>query len=111
MSEQEWGGQVPDLWMLSGPELKRAIAELEAERETLEARCRVVRRRIAILRAEVVVRLSADGVRRLPYVVDPASAREALAAAGAPDGDGWVTVTLPLARGPCCSSCSPSPCW
>jgi predicted DNA-binding transcriptional regulator YafY len=50
----------------------------------------------SILRAEVVVRLSAQGARRLPYVVDPASAREALAAAGAPDGDGWVTVTLPV---------------
>ena len=52
----------------------------------------------SILRAEVVVRLSADGVRRLPYAVDPAAAREALEAAGAPDGDGdgWVSVTLPV---------------
>ena len=50
----------------------------------------------SILRAEVVVRLSVDGVRRLPYVVDPASAREALAAAGSADGDGWLTVTLPV---------------
>ncbi|MER5751221.1 WYL domain-containing protein [Streptomyces sp. NPDC002088] len=50
----------------------------------------------SILRAEVVVRLSGDGVRRLPYAVGPRSAREALAAAGAPDGDGWVTVTLPV---------------
>ncbi|MFF4797383.1 helix-turn-helix transcriptional regulator [Streptomyces sp. NPDC001351] len=50
----------------------------------------------SILRAEVVVRLSADGVRRLPYAVDPASAREALAAAGPPDEDGWLTVTLPV---------------
>ena len=48
----------------------------------------------SILRAEVVVRLSADGARRLPYAVDPAAAREALAEAGAPDEDGWVTVTL-----------------
>ncbi|MCI3270250.1 helix-turn-helix transcriptional regulator [Streptomyces cylindrosporus] len=50
----------------------------------------------SILRAEVVVRLSEDGVRRLPYAVDPASAREALAAAGAPDEEGRVTVTLPV---------------
>ncbi|MER5217268.1 WYL domain-containing protein [Streptomyces sp. NPDC002838] len=50
----------------------------------------------SILRAEVVVRLSADGVRGLPYALDPQSAREALEAAGAPDEDGWVTVTLPV---------------
>ncbi|MEV5526665.1 helix-turn-helix transcriptional regulator [Streptomyces prunicolor] len=51
----------------------------------------------SILRAEVVVRLSVDGVRRLPYAVDPAAAREALQAAGGPDSDGgWVTVTLPV---------------
>ncbi|WP_030340927.1 helix-turn-helix transcriptional regulator [Streptomyces sp. NRRL S-1022] len=48
----------------------------------------------SILRAEVVVRLSADGVRRLPYAVDPLAAREALAGAGAPDAEGWVTLTL-----------------
>jgi predicted DNA-binding transcriptional regulator YafY len=51
----------------------------------------------SILRAEVVVRLSADGVRRLPYAVDAVAAREALKAAGEPDVDGgWVTVTLPV---------------
>ncbi|MDH6519581.1 putative DNA-binding transcriptional regulator YafY [Streptomyces sp. SAI-135] len=50
----------------------------------------------SILHAEVVVRLSGDGVRRLPYVVDPVSAREALAAAGAVHEDGWLTVTLPV---------------
>ena len=50
----------------------------------------------SILRAEVVVRLSADGVRRLPYAVDPAAAREALEVAGEPDDDGWVTVSLPV---------------
>ncbi|WP_030169272.1 helix-turn-helix transcriptional regulator [Streptomyces sp. NRRL S-813] len=48
----------------------------------------------SILRAEVVVRLSEAGARRLPYVVDPASAREALAAAAPADEDGRVTVTL-----------------
>ncbi|MGW0421038.1 helix-turn-helix transcriptional regulator [Streptomyces sp. NPDC003015] len=50
----------------------------------------------SILRAEVVVRLSGAGARGLPYAVDPAVAREVLAAAGPPDGDGWVTVTLPV---------------
>ncbi|MET9828688.1 YafY family protein [Streptomyces sp. NPDC006385] len=51
----------------------------------------------SILRAEVVVRLSPDGARALPYAVDRRSAREALeTAAGAPDEDGWVTVTLPV---------------
>ena len=50
----------------------------------------------SILRAEIVVRLSAEGVRRLPHAVDPVSAREALAAAGEADADGWVTVTLPV---------------
>jgi len=48
----------------------------------------------SLLRAEVVVRLSPDGVRRLPYAVDPLSARDALATAGEPDGHGRVTVTL-----------------
>ncbi|MFI5555018.1 helix-turn-helix transcriptional regulator [Streptomyces sp. NPDC051738] len=50
----------------------------------------------SLLRAEVVVRVSPGGARRLSYAVDPQSAREALEAAGAPDGDGWVTVTLPV---------------
>ncbi|MGW0816877.1 helix-turn-helix transcriptional regulator [Streptomyces viridiviolaceus] len=50
----------------------------------------------SILRAEVVVRLSAEGVRRLPHVMDPPAVREALDAVGAPAGDGWVTVTLPV---------------
>ncbi|MFI2199606.1 helix-turn-helix transcriptional regulator [Streptomyces sp. NPDC020192] len=50
----------------------------------------------SILRAEVVVRLSPDGVRRLRYAVDPLSAREALAEPGEPDGEGWVTVTVPV---------------
>ncbi|MEU8985167.1 YafY family protein [Streptomyces sp. NPDC048558] len=50
----------------------------------------------SLLRAEVVVRVSPGGVRRLPYTVDPQSVREALRAADAPDGDGWVTLTLPV---------------
>lgn len=50
----------------------------------------------SILRARVVVRLSPEGVRRLPHAVDPLSAREALAEADAPDEAGWVRVTLPV---------------
>ncbi|MFF4352228.1 helix-turn-helix transcriptional regulator [Streptomyces sp. NPDC001530] len=50
----------------------------------------------SILRTQVVVRLSPHGVRRLPYVVDPTSAREALDAPGAPGRRGWLTVTLPV---------------
>jgi len=38
--------------MLTDEELRAAIASLEAERETLEAQCCVLRRRIALLRAE-----------------------------------------------------------
>ncbi|GAA2918348.1 MULTISPECIES: helix-turn-helix transcriptional regulator [Streptomyces] len=50
----------------------------------------------SILRARVVVRLSPDGVRALPYALDSLSAREALADADDPDTDGWVTVALPV---------------
>ncbi|MEV5876608.1 WYL domain-containing protein [Streptomyces sp. NPDC052101] len=50
----------------------------------------------SILRAEVVVRLSPEGVRRLRYAVEPVSARAALSGLGEPDGAGWVTVTLPV---------------
>ncbi|MGW3207812.1 helix-turn-helix transcriptional regulator [Streptomyces sp. NPDC001135] len=48
----------------------------------------------SLLRAEVVVRLSPEGVRGLRHAVDPMSAREALREVGEPDGAGWVTVTL-----------------
>ncbi|MGW0871584.1 helix-turn-helix transcriptional regulator [Streptomyces sp. NPDC002740] len=48
----------------------------------------------SILRTEVVLRLSAAGVRDLPYAVDPVAARDALASAPEPDGTGWVTVAL-----------------
>ncbi|MFB7506223.1 helix-turn-helix transcriptional regulator [Streptomyces broussonetiae] len=50
----------------------------------------------SILRAEVVVRLSLTGVRRLRHVVDPQAAREALGDGHEPDDGGWVTVTLPV---------------
>ncbi|MGW5950418.1 helix-turn-helix transcriptional regulator [Streptomyces celluloflavus] len=48
----------------------------------------------SLLRAEVVLRLSARGVRQLPYVTERAAAREAIEQAGPPDEDGRLTVTL-----------------
>ncbi|MER5915919.1 WYL domain-containing protein [Streptomyces sp. NPDC001982] len=50
----------------------------------------------SILRAQIVVRLSPEGVRRLAYTVDPLAAREALGDAGEPDADGWVTAMVPV---------------
>lgn len=50
----------------------------------------------SLLRAEVTLRLSEAGVRRLPHAVDRVAARNALEGAGAPGADGWVTVTLPV---------------
>lgn len=50
----------------------------------------------SLLRAEVVARLSPEGVRRLQYALDPSSAGEALESAGPADERGWVTVTLPV---------------
>ncbi|GAA2491160.1 helix-turn-helix transcriptional regulator [Streptomyces gobitricini] len=50
----------------------------------------------SILRTEAVVRLTEAGARDLPYVTDRAAAREALAAAGPPDVEGRVTVSLPV---------------
>ncbi|MEV2249160.1 YafY family protein [Streptomyces sp. NPDC050147] len=50
----------------------------------------------AILRSEVVLRLSEAGVRQLPYATDSASTQEALETASAPDEEGWVTLTLPV---------------
>ncbi|MCX5225771.1 YafY family protein [Streptomyces sp. NPDC006553] len=48
----------------------------------------------SILRAEIVVRLTEAGARRLPYVTDRAAAEEALAAAVAEDGG--LRVVLPV---------------
>ncbi|MEV5165721.1 YafY family protein [Streptomyces werraensis] len=50
----------------------------------------------SILRAEVVVRLSAEGVRRLPYAVDAGAVREVLEGVAEPRDGEWVTVTLPV---------------
>jgi predicted DNA-binding transcriptional regulator YafY len=50
----------------------------------------------SLLRGEVTVRLSEEGVRRLPRTVDRAAAEEALAGAAAPDDDGRRTVVLPV---------------
>ncbi|MFD8828317.1 helix-turn-helix transcriptional regulator [Streptomyces sp. NPDC059605] len=50
----------------------------------------------SLLRAEVTVRLSPQGVRRLPYAMDRSAVREALEAAGPADAEGWITVTLPV---------------
>ena len=48
----------------------------------------------AILREEATLRLTPDGVRRLPHVTDRASAGEALEAASPADETGRVVVTL-----------------
>ncbi|MFF2925738.1 helix-turn-helix transcriptional regulator [Streptomyces celluloflavus] len=51
----------------------------------------------SLLRAEVVLRLSARGVRQLPYVTERTAAREAIERAeraGPPDEHGRLTVTL-----------------
>ncbi|MFV8128053.1 helix-turn-helix transcriptional regulator [Streptomyces syringium] len=50
----------------------------------------------SLLRERVDLRLTPEGVRRLPYAMDRAAAREALAEAAGPDGQGRVTVTLPV---------------
>ncbi|GAB3825541.1 helix-turn-helix transcriptional regulator [Dactylosporangium cerinum] len=41
------------------------------------------------------VRLSAEGLRRLPDLCAPAVTRAALSSVGPPDADGWVELTLP----------------
>ncbi|WCN81073.1 helix-turn-helix transcriptional regulator [Micromonospora sp. LH3U1] len=50
-----------------------------------------------MLRAEVAVRLSPAGLRQLRHLVDaPFVYDEVVAAAGAPDGQGWVVARLPV---------------
>ncbi|MFK4245573.1 helix-turn-helix transcriptional regulator [Micromonospora chokoriensis] len=50
-----------------------------------------------MLRAEAIVRLSPAGLRRLRHLVDaPFVYDEVVAAAGEPDGQGWVVARLPV---------------
>ena len=49
-----------------------------------------------MLRETITLRLSPDGLRLLRYVAEPVAVREATAAAGDPDPDGWVTTRLPV---------------
>jgi predicted DNA-binding transcriptional regulator YafY len=50
----------------------------------------------SMLGEEATVRLGPRGRRLLRYAVEPYAARRALAEAGEPDADGWVTTTLPI---------------
>ncbi len=47
-------------------------------------------------RGQATVRLSANGLRRLPDLMGDAAARQAHANAGAPDAEGWVTTSFPI---------------
>ncbi|MBX7265033.1 WYL domain-containing protein [Micromonospora sp. Llam7] len=50
-----------------------------------------------MLRAEVTIRLSPAGLRRLRHLTEiPFGYAEAVLAAGEPDGQGWVTTRLPV---------------
>ncbi|MFC9930942.1 helix-turn-helix transcriptional regulator [Streptomyces sp. NPDC127190] len=50
----------------------------------------------ALLRTTITVRVTEQGLRRLPTVVDPAGVDEALASATTPDAAGRVTLGLPV---------------
>ena len=50
----------------------------------------------SLFRAEITVRLSPDGMRALRFVAEPPAAERARAAAGEPDGRGWVITALPV---------------
>ncbi|MFI9326794.1 helix-turn-helix transcriptional regulator [Kitasatospora sp. NPDC052868] len=50
----------------------------------------------SLLRESVLVRLSPLGAERLPHLLEPLAASQALDSAGEPDGDGWITVRLPV---------------
>ncbi|GAA3173293.1 MULTISPECIES: helix-turn-helix transcriptional regulator [Streptomyces] len=74
----------------------------------------------SLLREEVVLRLTGHGIRRLPYVTEPAAAQEAVARAQGPDADGRWTLTLAveddevayaqlLGLGPECEVLAPEP--
>ena len=63
MSQESWRGPVPDPRLLSKQELHEAIAELEAERATLEAERCVVLWRIAFLQVERAAREESARIR------------------------------------------------
>jgi predicted DNA-binding transcriptional regulator YafY len=48
------------------------------------------------LRSKAVIRLSPNGLRRLPDLMGDAVAREATQNASPPDDEGWVTTTIPI---------------
>ncbi|GAA0955429.1 YafY family protein [Actinocorallia libanotica] len=50
----------------------------------------------SMFRGEVTVRLSPDGMRALRRVTEPPALERARAAAGEPDGQGWVVTVLPV---------------
>ncbi|MFI0819124.1 helix-turn-helix transcriptional regulator [Streptomyces sp. NPDC021098] len=50
----------------------------------------------AILREKITVRLTPEGARGLPYATDRTAGEEAVRSAGEPDGEGRITVTLPV---------------
>jgi hypothetical protein len=57
MSTEGCGGHAPDVYELSDEQLRAAIVGLEGRRHALEAECQVVRRRLALLRAERLARV------------------------------------------------------
>ncbi|WP_399092068.1 helix-turn-helix transcriptional regulator [Streptomyces sp. BBFR2] len=74
----------------------------------------------SLLRTEVLLRLTERGIRQLPYVTEPAAAREAVAGARGPEDDGRWTLTLAvedaevayaqlLGLGPECEVLAPEP--
>ncbi|MEV4750695.1 helix-turn-helix transcriptional regulator [Streptosporangium amethystogenes subsp. fukuiense] len=50
----------------------------------------------SLLTMDVTVRLSPAALRLLPVIADRAALDDALASAGEPDGQGWVTLRLPV---------------
>jgi len=49
-----------------------------------------------LFRGEAVIRLSATGVQRIPYLMSRAMARSAQNTIGPPDADGWVRAVVPI---------------
>ncbi|MFF5111831.1 helix-turn-helix transcriptional regulator [Streptosporangium sp. NPDC000509] len=57
---------------------------------------RAARFAVSLLTTHVTVRLSPAGRRALPFIADHAALEAALASAGEPDEQGWVTFRLPV---------------